>query len=176
MIVPLAALLHAGNRGAGEHRGGEDLDVHEFRGLVGWQIGQRHVVGDPGVVHQQSQRLGGADLGHPVDALAGGKVRCHGSDLHFRVRVGELRQSLLASAHDHQVVAVGGEAIGVCPADSRGGSGDERKLAHDVPFQVSAVGVAIEAHFFFGPDPGPSRMGGAVSETRRPVGREHLTN
>jgi len=60
-------------------------------------------VGDPGIVHQQSQRHGGADPGHPIDALAGGKVRCHGSYLDFRVPVGELRQSLLTPAHDHQV-------------------------------------------------------------------------
>ncbi len=34
---------------AREHRGREDLHVHEFRGLAGLQFGQRHVVGDAGV-------------------------------------------------------------------------------------------------------------------------------
>lgn len=103
-----AALLHPTNCGARQHRRGEDLYVHEFHYFAGRQVGQRHVVRDPGVVHQQGQRLRGTDFGHPVDVLASGKVRDHGSDLHFWVPVGELRQSFLAPAHDHQVVAIGG--------------------------------------------------------------------
>lgn len=65
----------------GGAHGGDDLDVDEFAGLVGGQLGQRHAVGDAGVVDEHGQRLGGADLGDGVDADVGGQVGGDGADL-----------------------------------------------------------------------------------------------
>jgi hypothetical protein len=118
--------------------------MDEFGCVASRQLGQRHVVRDPGVIHQQIQRFGGTDFGNAVDGLAGGKVRDRGPDLRFGVRVGELRQPFCAPADDHQVVAVRGQSFGVCPADSRSGSGDKCELAHDVSFQtVIAAGPSL---------------------------------
>ena len=132
---PLAALLHSPDRRAGEHRRGEDLDVDEFPGLVGRKLGQRHVVGDPGVVHQHRERLGRADLSDRVDARLGGQVSGDNPDLDVGVRISEGVQALLPTAHDHEVVAIGRQALGKGLADPGRRAGDECVLAHAViPF------------------------------------------
>nr|WP_245868278.1 hypothetical protein [Actinomadura meyerae] len=135
----LAALLHARDGGAHERRGREDLHADELGGLVGGELGERHVVGDARVVHQHGQRLGRADPGHLVDGVAAGQIGGDGPYADLRVRAGELVQPLLAPAHQHQVVAVRGQAFGESPADAGSGTGDECEPAHHRSFPLPAA-------------------------------------
>ncbi len=82
-------------------------------------------MGNAGVVHEQSHRLGSADLGDRADTLRRGEVGDDGADRGFGVRNGELFQAFLASAYDHQIVTVGSQAFGECPADSGAGACDK---------------------------------------------------
>src|SRR5690606_17016985 len=157
----------------------EDLDPDELGGLVGGEVGERHVVGDARVVHQQGQRLVRADPGHLVDALARGQVGRDGPDADLRVRRGELVQPLLPAAHQDQVVAVRGEAFGEGSADAGGGTGDECESAHDhfLPSPAVAAGwCGLRKRSSPGSPRAPARPRSVTSPGSTPAARTAVSN
>ena len=130
MIVPLRALAHRPGRRVREHEHGAAVDVEQPL-LVG-HVGRQEPAAQPeaGVVDQDVDRPArvGQAVGDALHRRPVGEVGREGLDLAAvggAQLVGHGVEALLVAGHEHEVVAVGGEAAGEREADAGRGAGDE---------------------------------------------------
>jgi hypothetical protein len=94
--------------------------VKTFARLASWKLGERHIVGDAGVVDEHGQFFTCVLGGDRVDAGISAEVRYQWMNLNIRKHGNELFESIAATPYDNQVVPINAEPSSKRPTDAGG--------------------------------------------------------